>query len=328
MNSLDTQYQNLIKTILEHGVSKSDRTGTGTKSIFGYTIRHNMAEGFPLLTLKKMAYKSMATELKWFLKGRTDLRYLLQNGCHIWTGDAYSVYERTHQWDLDNDYVDVKEFEKLILEDDDFNKLWGNLGFIYGKQWRDFNGVDQIKDLIHNIKQDPDSRRLMVNAWNASDLIYMKLPPCHYGFQIYTTELTDDERIKIFCKKLGKSLHYADNMKVSDLPVNIPSRKISLIWNQRSVDTFLGLPFNIASYGLLLELIAAEVNMVPDQLVGSLGDTHLYNNHIEQSLMITDREPLELPSIKLNNINILKGEFDLEVLDYQSHSTIKAPLSN
>tara|TARA_Y100000389_G_scaffold135039_1_gene132586 strand:+ start:566 stop:1552 length:987 start_codon:yes stop_codon:yes gene_type:complete len=328
MNSLDTQYQNLIKTILEHGVSKSDRTGTGTKSIFGYTIRHNMAEGFPLLTLKKMAYKSMATELKWFLKGRTDLRYLLQNGCHIWTGDAYSVYERTHQWDLDNDYVDVKEFEKLILEDDDFNKLWGNLGFIYGKQWRDFNGVDQIKDLIHNIKQDPDSRRLMVNAWNASDLIYMKLPPCHYGFQIYTTELTDDERIKIFCKKLGKSLHYADNMKVSDLPVNIPSRKISLIWNQRSVDTFLGLPFNIASYGLLLELIAAEVNMVPDQLVGSLGDTHLYNNHIEQSLMIIDREPLELPLIKLNNINILKGEFDLEVLDYQSHSTIKAPLSN
>ena len=328
MNSLDTQYQNLIKTILEHGVSKFDRTGTGTKSIFGYTIRHSMAEGFPLLTLKKMAYKSMATELKWFLKGRTDLRYLLQNGCHIWTGDAYSVYERTHMWDIDNDYVDVKEFEKLILEDDDFNKLWGNLGFIYGKQWRDFNGVDQIKDLIHNIKQDPDSRRLMVNAWNASDLIYMKLPPCHYGFQIYTTKLTDDERIKIFCTRLGKSLYYADNMKVSDLPDNIPTRKISLMWNQRSVDTFLGLPFNIASYGLLLELIAVEVNMVPDQLVGSLGDTHLYNNHIEQSLMIVDREPLELPSIKLNNINILNGEFDLEVLDYQSHSTIKAPLSN
>jgi len=328
MNSLDTQYQNLIKTILEHGVSKSDRTGTGTKSIFGYTIRHNMAEGFPLLTLKKMAYKSMATELKWFLKGRTDLRYLLENGCHIWTGDAYSVYERTHQWELDNDYVDVNEFEELILKDNEFNNLWGNLGFIYGKQWRDFNGVDQIKDLIHNIKQDPDSRRLMVNAWNAADLIYMKLPPCHYGFQVYTTKLTDDERMKIFCKKLGKSLHYVDKMKVTDLPDNIPSRKISLMWNQRSVDTFLGLPFNIASYGLLLELIAAEVNMVPDQLVGSLGDTHLYNNHIEQSLMIIDREPLELPLIKLNNINILKGEFDLEVLDYQSHSTIKAPLSN
>jgi thymidylate synthase len=168
----------------------------------------------------------------------------------------------------------------------------------------------------------------MVNAWNASDLIYMKLPPCHYGFQIYTTKLTDDERIKIFCTRLGKSLYYADNMKVSDLPDNIPTRKISLMWNQRSVDTFLGLPFNIASYGLLLELIAVEVNMVPDQLVGSLGDTHLYNNHIEQSLMIVDRKPLELPSIKLNNINILNGEFDLEVLDYQSHSTIKAPLSN
>ena len=140
MNSLDTQYHNLIKTILEYGIEKDDRTGTGTKSIFGYTIRHDMSKGFPLLTTKKMAYKSMITELRWFLKGRTDLRWLLENNCHIWTGDAYSVYERTHMWELDNDYLNVKDFEKKILEDDDFSKQWGNLGFIYGKQWRDWGG--------------------------------------------------------------------------------------------------------------------------------------------------------------------------------------------
>ena len=215
--TIDEQYQDLLSTILYYGKEKKDRTGIGTKSIFGYTLRHDMSKGFPLLTTKKVAYKSMVTELKWFLKGRTDLRWLLENNCHIWTGDAYSSYVRTHQWELDDDYYkDVKDFEKRILEDDDFSQVWGNLGFIYGKQWRDFGGlkrmgeerqgVDQIKDLIHNIKKDPDSRRLMVNAWNASDLIYMKLPPCHYGFQIYTTELSLKERKQIFCDRLNKIL--------------------------------------------------------------------------------------------------------------------------
>ena len=221
--TIDEQYKDLLQTILTYGKEKKDRTGTGTKSIFGYTLRHDMTQGFPLLTTKKVAYKSMITELRWMLKGDTNIKWLLENDCHIWTGDAYSVYERTHQWELDNDYLGIKDFEQKILEDDEFARLWGNLGFIYGKQWRDFggnkrmgeghDGVDQISDLIDEIRRNPDSRRLMVNAWNASDLIYMKLPPCHYGFQIYTTELTLEERREEFCHRLGKSIHFAKNLE-------------------------------------------------------------------------------------------------------------------
>ena len=338
--TIDEQYQDLLSTILYYGKEKKDRTGIGTKSIFGYTLRHDMSKGFPLLTTKKVAYKSMVTELRWFLKGRTDLRWLLENNCHIWTGDAYSSYVRTHQWELDDDYYkDVKDFEKMILEDDDFSQVWGNLGFIYGKQWRDFGGlkrmgeerqgVDQIKDLIHNIKKDPDSRRLMVNAWNASDLIYMKLPPCHYGFQIYTTELSLNERKQIFCDRLNKSLHYAKDLDHDFLDKDeVPRRKISLMWNQRSVDAFLGLPFNISSYALLLILIADEVNMVPDQLIGNLGDTHLYLNHLEQAKEQIGREPFLLPGIDVVNVDILNGEFGYTIFDYESHPSIKAPLNN
>ena len=308
--TIDEQYKDLLQTILSYGVEKEDRTGTGTKSIFGYTLRHDMTQGFPLLTTKKVAYKSMITELRWFLKGRTDLRWLLENNCHIWTGDAYNVYERTHMWELDNDYLNVKDFEKKILEDDDFSRQWGNLGFIYGKQWRDWGGdnrnplelktpgVDQIAALINDLKENPDSRRLIVNAWNVSELMYMKLPPCHYGFQIYTCVKDDGKRY------------------------------ISLMWNQRSVDTFLGLPFNIASYALLLRLIAEEVDMIPDQLIGNLGDCHLYLNHLEQAEELIKREPYCLPDIDVMNVDLLKGEFGYALLNYESHPTIKAPLNN
>ena len=339
--TIDEQYKDLLQTILSYGVEKEDRTGTGTKSIFGYTLRHDMTQGFPLLTTKKVAYKSMITELRWFLKGRTDLRWLLENNCHIWTGDAYNVYERTHMWELDNDYLNVKDFEKKILEDDDFSKQWGNLGFIYGKQWRDWGGdnrnplelktpgVDQIAALINDLKENPDSRRLMVNAWNVSELMYMKLPPCHYGFQMYTTELSLEERRKEFCDRLGKSIHYAKNLDHDFLDKDeVPRRKISLMWNQRSVDVFLGLPFNIASYALLLKLIAEEVNMVPDQLIGNLGDCHLYLNHIKQANEQLRREPYMLPEIDLVNVDILNGEFGYALLDYTSHPSIKAPLNN
>ncbi len=293
MNKIDLHYQNLLSDILENGEEKEDRTGTGTISVFGRQLRHDMSEGFPILTTKKMAIKSIMTELKWFLKGRTDLRYLLQNNCHIWTGDAYSVYERTHHWELEDPEYDVKEFEQKILEDDDFSKLWGNLGFIYGKQWRDFNGVDQIKDLIYNIKNDPTSRRLMVNAWNVSDLIYMKLPPCHYGFQCY-----------------------------------VNNGKLSLMWNQRSVDTFLGLPFNITSYATLLLLLCEETNLEPGELICNLGDVHIYKNHIEQCKEQVSRDPYELPTIELSNINLLEGEFDYKIIGYKSHERIKGELSN
>ena len=294
MNRIDSQYIDLIDEILDIGYDKPDRTGYGTKSLFDYTIRHCMCDGFPLLTTKKMAVKSVMTELKWFLKGRTDLRYLLQNNCHIWTGDAYKVYERVHHWDLEEPEYDVKEFEQKILEDDDFSKQWGNLGFIYGKQWKDWDGHDQIKNLIKSLKEDPHGRRHLVNAWNVSELSLMKLPPCHYGFQCYV----DSEN------------------------------KLSLKWNQRSVDVFLGLPFNIASYGTLLLLLCEETGYKPGELIGSLGDVHIYNNHIEQAKQQTTRVGYELPEIKLSNVDVLNGEFDYELIGYDSHPTIKAPLNN
>jgi len=315
MNKLDLDYQNLLKDILENGVKKETRNG-GTTSVFGYTIRHNMKHGFPLLTTKKMAWKSIVTELIWFLKGDTNIKFLVDNDCHIWDGDAYKRYYT--EWSKSvpgdgtfnsNEYkspskyeatnFNKEEFINKIKTDDEFAKKWGDLGPIYGKQWRkwqgwmDMNGnqkgslwYDQIQRLLTDLKRDPDSRRLMVNAWNVAELDQMVLPPCHYGFQVYTRLLTPHERLGILQKKGGGRLDgtplksgYEDQYKM----FNVPSRTISLMWNQRSVDAFLGLPFNIASYGLLLSLLAKEVNMVPDELIGNLGDTHLYLNHIEQA---------------------------------------------
>ena len=275
MNILDKQYQNLLQTILDFGVEKKDRTGTGTKSIFGYTIRHNMKEGFPALTTKKLAWKQVVSELLWFLTGQTNISFLHKHNNHIWDGD----YEKSGRTD-------------------------GDLGPIYGKQWRKWDGkngrIDQIDDLVRELKTNPDSRRLIVSAWNVGELDQMVLPPCHYGFQVWTRE--ED----------GK-------------------RYISLMWNQRSVDTFLGLPFNIASYALLLQIIANEVNMIPDELIGNLGDTHLYLNHIEQAKEQIARTSFELPQLKteakMDGICCnVPDDFILE--GYQYHPTIKAPLSN
>ena len=299
MNNLDKQYKNLLKKLLLEGADKSDRTGTGTLSIFGHTIRHNMAEGFPLLTTKKMAVNSIMTELKWFLKGRTDIQYLRDNNCKIWDGD----YEKSDRTD-------------------------GTLGPIYGAQWRKWDGIDQIQNLINELKTNPDSRRLMVNAWNVGELDQMVLPPCHYGFQVYTRELSMEERIDYALSKNDFRFTDAIINEEDYEKYNIPTRAISLMWNQRSVDTFLGLPFNIASYGLLLEMIAKEVNMVPDELIGNLGDVHLYKNHIQQAKEQIGREPYKLPTIELSNVDILNGEFDYEIKGYESHPTIKAPLSN
>ena len=342
MNNLDKQYQDLLSTILKHGVEKKDRTGTGTKSIFGYTIRHNMQDGFPLLTTKKVAFKTMTTELLWFLKGDTNIKYLVDNGCNIWNGDAYKNYEK---YAKGNSYgVDIFSMEEFIDEiktNDEFAEKWGELGPIYGKQWRDWKinlidpntmefipPVDQIQNLINDLKTDPDSRRLMVSAWNVGELEYMTLPPCHYGFQVYTRELTEEERIDILHIKHGdKGYHIQSGFNMLD-ELNIPTRAISLMWNQRSVDTFLGLPFNIASYGLLLEMLAKEVNMVPDQLIGNLGDTHLYLNHIEQAKEQIERKPVNLPSVEISEVDILKGSAEIELKNYKPHPAIKAPLSN
>ena len=293
MNELDKQYQELLFHILSTGVTKSDRTGTGTKSKFGFQIKHYMSDGFPLLTTKKMAVKTMMTELKWFLKGDTNIKYLVDNGCNIWNGDAYKEYNRAkgHLIELE-DYTEV-EFINMIKTDDGFANSWGELGPIYGKQWRDWGGKDQIKELIKNIKENPDSRRLIVSAWNVSELDKVVLPPCHYGFQCY----------------------------VSD-------GKLSLMWNQRSVDTFLGLPFNIASYGTLLLLLCEETGLEAGELIGNLGDTHLYLNHLEQAKEQLERDSFDLPTIKLSNVDILNGEWDYEIEGYKTHPSIKAPLSN
>ena len=300
MSSIEEQYRGLLGSLLHNSTSKDDRTGTGTLSIFGRQIRHDMKQGFPLLTTKRMAVKTMMTELKWFLRGDTNIKYLVDNGCNIWNGDAYKRF--TYYTD---ESTSMERFIELIKTDDEFAEKWGELGPIYGKQWRDWDGrqerdgsydmsLDQIANLIFQLKRNPDSRRLMVNAWNVGELSEMTLPPCHYGFQCYVRD--------------GKYL--------------------SLMWNQRSVDTFLGLPFNIASYAALLCLIAEEVDMIPDQLIGNLGDVHLYSNHIDQAMEQISREMYDLPTISFSNVNILDGEFDYEVHNYKCHPRISAPLSN
>ena len=336
--NIETDYLILLNDILTNGVEKSDRTGTGTISVFGRQIQHCMCQGFPLLTTKKMAVKTMMTELKWFLKGDTNIKYLVDNGCNIWNGDAYKNYEK---YAMANSYgVDILSMDEFINEiktNDEFAKKWGELGPIYGKQWRSwdfpevngyFGPIDQIKILIQSLKTNPDSRRLMVNAWNVGKLHEMVLPPCHYGFQVYTRELNEKERIDILHIKHGdKGYHIQNGFNMLD-ELDIPTRAISLMWNQRSVDTFLGLPFNIASYGLLLEMLAKEVNMIPDQLIGNLGDVHLYSNHIEQAKEQIERRPMKLPTIEIGELDILKGSAEIELKNYLHHSAIKAPLSN
>ncbi len=373
MNKLDKQYTDLLLDILQNGQAKGDRTGTGTISVFGRQIRHDMKDGFPLLTTKKMPFKTIVTELLWFLQGDTNIKFLVDNGCNIWNGDAYKNYVTKFKeyWkDKGYDVPTMETFVDRIKNQEGFSEKNGELGPVYGRQWRGWNGIDrqaffnsdnldernrdarqgvfykegdidQIENLINDLKTNPDSRRLMVNAWNVAELDQMVLPPCHYGFQVYTRELDDETRYNIWFNnnyETGMERYFNPN----DLPdydntyyEPTPKRAISLMWNQRSVDTFLGLPFNIASYALLLEIIAREVNMVPDQLIGNLGDVHLYSNHIEQAKEQIARKGLDLPSITINKV--MKNEndslplyniTDFKLNDYQSHETIKAKLSN
>ena len=407
--NIEQDYLKLLKDILDNGVKKETRNGS-TISVFGRQIRHKMSDGFPLLTTKKMYTKGIVTELLWFLRGDTNIKYLVDNDCHIWDGDAYKSYLSKWSYEKypnDGSVVNVEpikvephtkeQFIYRIKTNNEFAEKWGELGKIYGKQWRDWkhikeggyllkNGnedkgtttkyIDQIANLIHDLKTNPDSRRLMVNAWNVGELDQMTLPPCHYGFQVYTRELSSQERVQYLYYKTDLSMIYLIQPTEEQLnKENIPTRAISLMWNQRSVDTFLGLPFNIASYGLLLEIIAKSVNMVPDELIGNLGDVHLYSNHVEQAkeqigrefteeeiqehlqqsgmdalkheprmeyiskLPKRTREPYPLPRLVINDefwnpdvgifeqIEHIKIE-DFDIRDYQSHPTIKAPLSN
>jgi thymidylate synthase len=331
-NRLDKKYQDLLNDILDNGIEKRDRTGTGTLSVFGRQIRHKMSEGFPLLTTKKMHWNSIVTELLWFLRGDTNIKFLLDYDCHIWDGDAYKNYLEETQHEAS---YTKEQFINLIKTDKDWANVWGDLGPIYGAQWRSWDWdlnpepIDQIQNLINELKTNPDSRRLMVSAWNVGALESMVLPPCHYGFQVYTRELDETERVILMDKKLNVTenlpQYYTEDEMVKH---NIPKRAISLMWNQRSVDTFLGLPFNIASYGLLLMMIADEVNMVSDELIGNLGDVHLYKNHIEQAKEQISREPFTLPNVHVRDgiESFMPGDIILD--NYVSHPSIKAPLSN
>jgi thymidylate synthase len=386
-NNLDKQYTDLLQDILENGTKKMDRTGTGTISVFGKQIRHKMSEGFPLLTSKKMYFKGVVTELLWFLKGDTNIKYLVDNGCNIWTGDAHKRYRTVYEIEsregdkyleelhmLSN--LSIDEFSERIKTDDEFANKWGELGPIYGKQWRNWNGIDreaffnsdnldernrdarhgmfykeseidQIANSINLLKTDPDSRRNRVNAWNVGELDQMVLPPCHTDFQFFTRKLTFDERYKIYTggdktweEGGGNSFGKISGLDIMD-DNNIPTRSISLMWNQRSVDTPLGLPFNIASYGLLLEIIGKIVNMVPDELIGNLGDTHIYLNQIDGVKEQITRGSFELPKLVhlktddyyrelsegLSLLTHLDPE-DFTLENYQSHSKIDFPLSN
>jgi thymidylate synthase len=374
MNQLDKQYQELLFDIIERGVDKDTRNGK-TRSVFGKQIRHKMSKGFPLLTTKKMYWKGIVTELLWFLRGDTNIKFLVDNGCHIWDGDAYKKYKLKHNFQINQgiEILSQEEFINKIKTDTEFANKWGELGPVYGKQWRewtyltkeqkqDVDGIDeeicgadmwdgirhyrtfdQIANLIRDLKTNPDSRRLMVNAWNVGELDSMTLPPCHYGFQVYTRELSELERHDIKeqygfdCRKLAKpSIKQLDD-------ANIPTRAISLMWNQRSVDVPLGLPFNIASYGLLLEILAQMTNMVADELIGNLGDCHIYENQLEGCRQQIPRESFALPKLRINTefwatsndvaVYTLDTEIfsmlieDFQIEGYESHPAIKFPLS-
>lgn len=273
MINIDEEYRGLLAGVFHAGKDKPDRTGTGTKSVFGRIIRHDMKMGFPLLTTKKVNFNHALTEILWILQGRTDLQYLVNNGVNYWTPN----YEASGRTD-------------------------GTLGKVYGWQWRNFNGSDQLLRLLLDIKRNPSSRRLMVNAWNPADFDDMALPPCHYGFQVYINDGVMD-----------------------------------LMWQQRSVDVFLGLPYDIAMYGLLLLMLAKGNGYKPGQLIGQLGDCHLYNNHLDQASIQLSREPKKLPTVELSfgltvqegagNFIMIPTKNMFELKNYNPHGRIKAPLA-
>lgn len=327
LNMLDQHYLQLVSMILNRGNKKQTRNGE-VLSLFGAQINHSMQTGFPLLTTKKVAFKTMVAELLWFLKGRTDLRFLLENNCNIWNGDAFKYYlSRTNEYK--GKWPDTMEdFIERIKTDDAFNDEWGYLGPIYGKQWRswetnivDYPGrlfspstIDQLSSIIEQLRVNPDSRRLLVNAWNVTEIHEMTVPPCHFAFQLYSRKLDESER---------------QRMK-NDLGKEIPERALSLIWYQRSCDVPLGLPFNIASYALLLEIIAKEVGMIAENLTGFLGDAHIYQNQVEGVKEQLQRQPYDtLPTVEFDRKDINDYEVsDFSLNGYNSHPSISIPLSN
>lgn len=284
-------YLDLCSHVMKQGADKMDRTKTGTKSVFGYQMRFDLSEGFPLLTTKKVHLKSVIHELLWFIKGDTNIKYLVDNGVRIWNEWPYAVYQKS----VDYQNEDLKSFVKKIKEDTEFAQKHGDLGPVYGAQWRNFNGVDQIKFLIDELKSNPNSRRMIISAWNPAEINNMALPPCHTLIQFYL----------------------ADN-------------KLSLQLYQRSADIFLGLPFNIASYALFLMMVAQVTGYEVGEFVHTLGDAHIYSNHFEQIELQLSRVPRSLPTMKINaNVkNIEDFTFDdFELINYNPYDAIKGEVA-
>jgi thymidylate synthase len=254
-------YLDLCQYVLNHGTFKMDRTKTGTYSIFGYQMRYDLNEGFPLLTTKKVHLKSIIYELLWFIKGDTNIKYLVKHGVRIWNDWPYQTFKQSSDYHGET----MKEFADKIVNEPGFAEKYGNLGPVYGAQWRDFNGIDQLQYIIDTLKTNPDSRRLILSSWNAAEISKMALPPCHTLIQFYVAD-----------------------------------HKLSLQLYQRSADIFLGVPFNIASYALLLQMVAQVTGFEVGEFVHTLGDAHIYQNHLEQVNLQLTREPKKRPVMKLN----------------------------
>ena len=285
------EYLNLCKTILEKGTKKDDRTGTGTISYFGYQMRFNLEEGFPLLTTKRVHLKSIIHELLWFISGDTNIKYLVDNGVRIWNDWPFASYQKSAEYKGET----IEEFAEKIKESEEFAEKWGKLGPVYGKQWRNFGGVDQLEELINQIKTNPTSRRLIISAWNPAEINQMALPPCHCFMQFYVND-----------------------------------RKLSCQLYQRSADVFLGVPFNIASYSLFTMMIAQVCGLKYGTFVHTIGDAHIYLNHLEQINTQLSREPRALPTMKINpnvkSIYDFKYE-DFELENYNPHKGIKGKVA-
>jgi len=372
-NNLDKQYLLFANDILKNGTISGDRTGTGTKKVFGRMLHHDMNEGFPLLTSKEVHFKSILTELLWFLSGVTNIKPLVDQNNYIWVGDCFKRYEKyiaastldsDHTYMiLDNntkehramnrqEFIDMiksapKNYDEYAEKDlyssieawkSDFVLMFGELGPVYGAMWTNWDGINQIENAIETLKTNPNSRRILISAWNPTYVDKVVLPPCHFCFQFVTIELTQEERIQIYINNGYNSDRLRDNagyiggdaLDIQLDKANIPKHKLNMMFNMRSIDLALGLPFNIASYGLLLMMFAQQTNMVANELVASLGDLHIYLNQQEGMSKQGESETFALPTVTIEKA---KSIFDYKVENfklnnYQNAGKIAMPLSN